>query len=441
MSGIIETKYGPVEGVARDGCTCYLGIPFAKAPIGELMFRHPLPPEPWKDVLKADHGSCNPIQEQGGFAIGNNSQDCLYLNVFAPEHRDGPLPVMVWTYGGSYSQGGAGAELPGTTQLQYDLTRFARETGCVVVSFNYRLNLYGFLNLHFLDESFEQNNGLYDQIMALRFVRDNIAAFGGDPENVTLFGQSAGGACILALMAMPEAEGLFHKAIVQSACIEHFFTEEESRAHTKAYLRLAGVKAARELLSLPPQKVMDTNRKYAAWLLRKGDIRCAFSPVIDGVTLREAPKETAKRSSIPLLIGNVSQEANLFLHAIPAAALPLAARFLRLKVPKGSGSYRQRLSDALTTHIYVRPQLEILNEYAGKASRYVYHYAFPGSTMGCFHTCELPVLFGMNSAIIGNADDPESERIGTEMRKLWGQFAKEGRVHWHPGEAGMAIVE
>ncbi|MCR5137518.1 MAG: carboxylesterase family protein [Oscillospiraceae bacterium] len=320
------------------------------------------------------------------------------------------------------------------------MTRFARESGCLVVSFNYRLNLYGFLNLHFLDESFDQNNGLYDQIMVLRFVRDNITAFGGDPENVTLFGQSAGGACILALMTMPEAEGLFHKSIVQSACIEHFFTEQESRAHTKAYLHLAGVKKAEELLLIPQEKVEKSNEKYSSWLLRRGDIRCAFSPVIDGVTLQKEPKQAVKRSSRPLLIGNASQEANLFLHNLPSVMLPFVAWFLRLEVPKASGSYRQRISDALTEHIYVRPQMEILKDYVGPASRYVYQYVFPESTMGCFHTCELPVLFGKNSAIIGNADDPESERIGTEMRKIWGRFAKDGQVYWKPGEAGLQIL-
>lgn len=142
MSGIIEISYGALEGIERNGCALYLGIPFAKAPVGDLAFRHPLPPEPWSGVLKADHGSCNPIQAPGGFYTGNNSMDCLYLNVFVPEEVPAPLPVMVWIYGGSYSQGGAGAEDRAGTRLQYDLSRFARETGCVVVTFNYRLNLY-----------------------------------------------------------------------------------------------------------------------------------------------------------------------------------------------------------------------------------------------------------------------------------------------------------
>lgn len=429
MSKTVQTTYGAVEGFAHNGCSAWLGIPFARPPVGELAFRHPLPPEPWSGILKADHGSCNPIQAPGGFYTGNNSMDCLYLNVFVPEGVAAPMPVMVWVYGGSYSQGGAGAEDRAGTRLQYDLSSFARETGCVVVTFNYRLNLYGFLNLHFLDSSFDKNNGLYDQIIALRFVKENIAAFGGDPENITLFGQSAGGACILALMTMPEAAGLFHKSIVQSACIEHFFTEEESEKHTLAYLRYAGVKTAAELCDLSEQRICDANTKYSAWLLRRGDIRCAFSPVIDGETLSATPKEAVKASEIPMLIGNTSREGNLFLSSIPAVALPFVAKYIHLDVQKGPGRYKQRACDALTEHIYVRPQLDILKEYKGSAWRYVYDHIPIGSSMGCFHASELPGLFGLNMLGIDGTED----ETGRRMRAIWARFAKEGDPGWDAG--------
>lgn len=118
-----------IRGFEKDGCCVYLGIPFAMAPVGEYAFRHPLPPEPWEGVLDATLGSSNPIQGKGGFYISNNSQDCLYLNVFVPEGVSAPRPVMVWIYGGAYSQGGAGAEEKDTRKLQYDLARFAKETG------------------------------------------------------------------------------------------------------------------------------------------------------------------------------------------------------------------------------------------------------------------------------------------------------------------------
>ncbi len=425
----VTTKYGDIRGLKKEGGNAYLGIPFAAPPVGELAFRHPVPPSPWKGVLEATGGSCNPIQAPGGFHTGNNSQDCLYLNVFAPERAPAPRPVMVWIYGGSYSQGGAGAEETGSARVQYDLSRFAVETGCVVVTFNYRLNLYGFLNLHFLDGGFDQNNGLYDQIAALRFVKENIAAFGGDPENITLFGQSAGGACILALMTMPEAEGLFHKSIVQSACIEHFFTEAESERHTRVYLRYAGVKTVAELRSLGEQRVCDANTKYSSWLLRRGDIRCAFSPVIDRETLRDEPKEAVKASGMPMLMGNTSQEGNLFLSRIPAAVLPFVAKLIRLDVKKGSGSYKRRACDALTEHIYIRPQLEILNEYSGSAWRYVYDHSVPGNPMGCFHASELPVLFGANMLGI----DGENDETGATMRMIWGEFARNSNPGWEAG--------
>lgn len=426
---IITTKYGSIRSFEKNGCSVCLGIPFAAPPVGELAFKHPVPPRPWEGILDATSGSCNPRQAEGGFYIGNNSLDCLYLNVFAPKGTSGPLPVMVWIYGGSYSQGGAGAKERGSADVHYDLSRFAAEINCVVVTFNYRLNLYGFLNLRFLDRGFDQNNGLYDQIAALRFVKENIAAFGGDPNNITVFGQSAGGACILALMTMRDAVGLFQKAIVQSACIEHFFTEQESRRNTQVYLKYAGVKNPQDLLVLPEEAVKRANTKYSSAILKRGDIRCAFSPVIDGTALTAAPKDTARSCAIPLLIGNTAEEGNLFIHPIPAVALPLAAKFIHLNVEKDGRSYRQRVSNALTNHIYVRPQEEMLAGYSGPVWRYEYRYVMPGSGMGCFHASELPVLFGLND-IFGKVDDPKSQEVGEDMRRIWSGFAHTGRAAW-----------
>ena len=356
--------------------------------------------------------------------------DCLYLNVFVPEEHDGPLPVMVWIFGGAWNQGGAGAMRKDSAELQYDMSLFARESGCAVVSINYRLNLYGFLNLHFLDARFDRNNGLYDQILALQWVHDNIAAFGGDPDNITLFGQSAGAASILALMEMEEAEGLFHKAIVQSACIEHFFHEEESRNHTREYMKFAGVSRPEKLAVMGEERVCNANERFAGRLMLKGDIRCAFSPIIDGVTLKEEPKTAVQRCKIPLLIGYVSQEANLFIRWLPKALLPLAPKVIGVKVERGSASYETRLSDTLTRHIYIRPQEEILAGYSGPAWSYEYRYAYPGSTMGCYHTCELPVMFGID--LLGRADDPQSVRMGQKMRRIWGDFARSGDPGWEP---------
>lgn len=426
---MVQTEYGAVEGVRREGCTVYMGIPFAQPPVGELAFRHPLPPRPWEGVLRADRGGSNPVQAPGAFRVKNNDRDCLYLNVFVPEHGEDPLPVMVWVYGGSYAQGGAGAKEPGSRSLVYDLCRFARDARAVVVSFNYRLNLFGFLNLHDFDARFDRNNGLYDQILALRFVKENIAAFGGDPDNITLFGQSAGASCILALMGMDEARGLFHKAIVQSAVIEHFFTLRESRANTRRYLRIARVSEPSALLSLSQERIMRANRVYAFLFLMGKDIRCAFSPVIDGVTLRDEPKKLAQASAIPLLIGTAAREGNLFVPKVPSLLLPVIERLIRIRSSGGSRSLRQHFSDALTEHIYVRPMEELLRGYRGKAWRYEYAHEVPGSRLGPCHASEISLLFDYRRTLDG-APIPEDDQTGAAMRRAWGAFAASGDPGW-----------
>lgn len=426
---MVQTEYGAVEGVKRDGCAVYMGIPFAKPPIGELAFKHPVRPEPWGGVLCADHGGKNPVQAEGAFRVKNNDLDCLCLNVFVPEHGEEALPVMVWIYGGAYAQGGAGAKEPGSQNLVYNLCRFAIDAHAVVVSFNYRMNLYGFLNLHDFDDRFDCNNGLYDQLLAIRFVKENIAAFGGNPENITLFGQSAGASCILALMGMDEAKGLFHKAIVQSAVIEHFFTEKESRAYTKRYLRIAGVSDPAALGSLSRGRIMWVNRVYAFLFLMGKDIRCAFSPVIDGVTLRDEPKKLAQVSTVPLLIGCTAQEGNLFVPKVPVLLLPVIEQLIHIKSSGRSMSLWQRFSDALTEHIFLRPMEELLSGYRGPAWRYQYAHEIAGSKLGSCHASEISVLFDYRRTLDG-APIPGDDQTGAVMRRAWGAFAASGDPGW-----------
>ena len=196
----VATEYGLVRGIVRDGCEEYLGIPYAQPPVGELAFKHPVPPEPWDGVKDAVKGSINPVQGKGRSTILFDGRDCLYMNIFVPQDIAPDAPVMVWFYGGSYANGGVGRFREDGDELSYDMALFAKETKTVCVNFNYRLNLEGFFNLHFLDKNFDQNNGLFDQIMALKFVRNNIHRFGGNADNVTVFGQSAGAACMLALL-------------------------------------------------------------------------------------------------------------------------------------------------------------------------------------------------------------------------------------------------
>jgi para-nitrobenzyl esterase len=208
---LVRMQDGPVEGVVRDGGRVFTGIPFAAPPVGPLRFRPPQPPKKWTQTLSATKPIANCIQFSGGPPRGVQSEDCLYLNVFAPEAapRGKPMPVMVWLFGGGLVGGGAQG---------FDGAKLA-QNGVIVVVPNYRLGVLGMMMDASLDEpgALSGNYAIRDQQAALRWVQRNIYAFGGDPKNVTLFGQSSGASTVLMNLVSPAAKGLFHKAIVESS--------------------------------------------------------------------------------------------------------------------------------------------------------------------------------------------------------------------------------
>ena len=441
-SRTVTTEYGLVKGIVRDGCEEYLGIPFAAPPVGDLAFKHPVPPESWDGVLKVVRGPISPVQGKGRSTITADGKDCLYLNVFVPQGLAPDAPVMVWFYGGSYANGGCGRISDDSDELFYDLALFARETKTVVVSFNYRLNLEGFLNLNFLNSKFDKSNGLYDQMAALKFVRNNIHRFGGDADNVTVFGQSAGAACIIALLGMPEAQTLFDKAIIQSPCVDSFWTEKQSERLTRKYLKYIGVKPD-ELAALKDidiESIHLANRELKKLVLREGNSNCAFSPVIDGEVIKARPADLAKTSKKPILIGTCSQEGDAFICNIPTIALPLAAYWFKFKFHAGKGC-RRKMSDNFTSTFYTNPSREIAREIKGPSWVYEYRYMTPDIEKrgaGCFHASELPVLFGKSSSY-ANVDDPVSARVGEKMREIWSGFAYNGEAPWPQFKNGEEI--
>lgn len=415
----IKTSYGPVSGIVKDGVLRYLGIPYAAPPVGELAFRHPRPPKPWTEVLEATKGGANCIQEKSRFSTGNNSEDCLYLNIFVPQGLGGKLPVMVWIHGGSFATGGIGRKSEDTEVLEYELGDFARETGTVVVSINYRLNLYGFLNLHFLSERFEVNCGLYDQLMAIRFVKDNIEAFGGDPGNITLFGQSAGGESVLSMLASPLSKGFFNKAIVQSPPVNHVRTEEESRIVSLRYMRLLGISPNRveKVLNVSHSKVARVNRLLLYSTILNGDLRCPFAPVVDGEFLMGKPAESLSKASMPLLIGTAAHEGDLFVSTIPLMGAPIVGDSLR------------RLSDKITKSDFSRPVSDIVKTYGGPVRQYLFDYITPEmrkSHLRCCHASDLPILLGRPLKGLCTKLDGETLVVRRRMRAIWKEFAYRG---------------
>ena len=235
----IAINSGLISGtISSNGAEAFLGIPYAKAPVGDLRWRAPQPVEPWQGVRDAsEYGNdCAQVPFPSDAApLGTEpAEDCLFMNVWRPAGAasDAGLPVLVWIHGGGFIIGAASQEL-------YHGHNLAKQGDVVVVSINYRLGVLGYANLASVlnDDRFSVNNGLQDQVAALKWVQENIADFGGDPDNVTIFGESAGGMSVGTLLGTPSAKDLFHKAIVQSGSADHVTSVASSKAIAEAFLQ------------------------------------------------------------------------------------------------------------------------------------------------------------------------------------------------------------
>lgn len=241
---IINTKSGKVKGYLRDGRIEYLGIPYAKPPVGKLRFKRAQKMEPWDGVF--DAGGYGPEAVQNDEGEDKGSEDCLTMNIQRPKEGE-KLPVFVYIHGGGYTTGAACVPL-------YNGKHFA-DDGLIFVSFQYRMSVLGFYDFTTYPgcEEFDSNCGLSDQIMAMQWIHDNIAAFGGDPENVTINGESAGGATVVNMLAMPAVKGLFQKAIAQSSLPNCVCTHETARENMNLYLEGMGMTEN----DIPKLKTMD----------------------------------------------------------------------------------------------------------------------------------------------------------------------------------------
>src|SRR5499427_10768326 len=296
---VVRTKAGDLRGARENGVAVFRGVPYAAPPVGDLRFAPPRPGQPWQGVRDARQDG--PIAPQGRSRLAHvmgdferpQSEDCLTLTIWTPAPDAAKRPVLVWLHGGAFSSG-AGS-LP-----WYSGERFAANGDMVVVSINYRLGALGFLYLPGVSDG---NLGLLDQVAALRFVRDNIAAFGGDPDNVTVVGQSAGASSIAMLMTMPAARGLFRRAILQSTPFGRMSRKlEDAHRIGGRLLEVLGLKAeeAEKLKSLPFAQLLTAQSEVARLEKKFADALAPFWPVIDG---RIYPGEVA-----PALKGGAGAE-------------------------------------------------------------------------------------------------------------------------------------
>jgi para-nitrobenzyl esterase len=462
-SALCKLPAGVLRGDASGAALAFRAIPYAQPPLDDLRFAPPAPPDPWTGERDATHFGAAPPQRSDplvaslgmleGCAIG---EDCLTLNVFTPDLSPVARPVMVWIPGGAFVGGTAGIPL-------YDGTRLAARGGVVVVTVSYRVGALGFAPLDAEPgEPAVANLGLEDQIAALRWVRANIAAFGGDPARVTVFGESAGAGSILALAGMPAAQGLFARAIVQSAAPRGVIPLEEARARTRAWIGELGLTGAprRALRELPVERLLDAQ---AAVIARTPPTNGFFyAPVVDGATLRVPPAHAFAEGfarEIPLLIGTTRDEMRLYWTGKPSAdAGAVAVLAPQLGLPEaeaaraatalvdGFRAARERRGEpAAACDVYLAVQTELslrhdairLAEARADDRRtwmYLFSWQSPArdGVMGACHALDLPFVFGNLDAPGMHAfagDGPDAQAVSEAMMDAWVAFAR-GESPW-----------
>ena len=306
---IVETKNGKVKGYERNGLVEYLGIPYAEPPTGPLRFKRSVPKTPWEGVLDAKEYGPVPVQFEKGEAIG--SEDCLTVNIKRPPEGD-KLPVFVWIYGGGYNTGSASDTL-------YHGDAFARD-GVVFASFQYRLNVLGFYDFTTYPgcEDFNSNCGLSDQILALQWIHENISAFGGDPDRITIAGESAGGASVVNMLAVPAVKGCFQQAISQSALPNCVMTHQMQRDNIDLFLKGMGwtEKDLPKLRTAEPYELLKGNEYMSQHYQDKNPGMFLPGPVQDDL-LPVRPIDAIRGGSaagVKLIIGSNMHEGTMFVH-------------------------------------------------------------------------------------------------------------------------------
>lgn len=465
MAGtVVVTASGRLQGSLEGDVQVFKGVPYAAPPVGEGRFRPPRQVEAWTGVRDATRfGAIAPqtpsaMEAMFGASSPAMAEDCLYLNVWTPAADDGRRPVLVWVHGGAFVTGS------GSTPW-YDGSSFARRGDCVVVTLNYRLGALGFT--HLADLGGERwassgNCGILDQVAALRWVRDNIAAFGGDPGCVTVFGESAGAMSVGTLLGTPEAEGLFRRAIPQSGAARNVHDRGEATEVANQLLDALGLSAGEveRLAELPVDALVAAQGKVLARTWDKG---LAFQPVVDGTALPRSPLEAMAAGSaagVDLLTGTNLDEMRLFATMDPtmadfddAALLErFGGTFGEEHGPGALEAYRKDRSHCgpgevwsavLSDLVFRVPAVRMADAHiaaAGTASTFVYLFTWAtpafGGALGSCHALEIPFVFnvldGPGVSLFTGAVDEEMRQLALSVHDAWTAFARTGDPA-HPG--------
>jgi len=457
------TANGPVEGIIQDSIEVYRGIPYAEPPVGENRWREPRPHKPWKENLRCVEFRSSCIQPkvselEGGGDVGKTSEDCLYLNIWTPVKREKKrLPVMVWIHGGAFMTGSGSVPI-------YSGDNLARK-GVVVVTINYRLGPFGFLVHPDLSREASDgtagNYGLKDQIEALKWVKRNIASFGGDPDRVTIFGESAGAISVGYLLLAPSAKGLFYGAIMQSGAptTQKYVMPSARGSLTQALVtgkelakRLgyeARKDAVREMRMKTPQEIMKAADMSLDFIFKNKGL--VFAPASDGHFLAGEPDKLVAEGrlhDVPVLLGTNRDEASLFTGDISPAeykdwisinfrnrATTIISRF----PGEGVGDLNAPANRFLAALWFTEPARFLARSISQKGGRaYLYYFRHVPKyglikEFGSFHGQEIEYVFGNLGKILSTDND---KALSRSIMDYWVNFAATGDpnsqklTHW-----------
>jgi para-nitrobenzyl esterase len=478
----VETKSGKIRGIADNGINVFKGIPYAESPEGEGRFLAPSKLQPWTGIRDAFEFGNRAMQDDNAFGLNPAlvklfagrtlppmSENCLVLNVWTPAVNDGrKRPVMFWCHGGAFISGSGDSPW-------YDGTNLCRKGDVVVVTINHRLGALGYLYLGEFGEEFAAsgNAGMLDIVAALQWVRDNIAAFGGDAGNVTIFGESGGGAKVSVLMAMPAAHGLFHKAIIQSGPAVEMASRDDAAETARQLLSELELSADKvsELRRIPAPRIAQAQAavlKKVSMMSFSNRRRVGFNPVIDGEHLPGgpfAPTAPAISANVPLMIGTNKDEMTLFFGFAPwLDGLDEAAMRKRVQMFVGdqpdriiehyrrarpNDSMRDLVLAIATDHAMRIPSLVLADRKVEQHAAPVFVYMFTWETpvldgrLKSPHALEIPFVFDTVRTSGLTGDSPTRFALADKMSRAWLAYARtgnpnhEGIPNWPPYSTGQ----
>jgi para-nitrobenzyl esterase len=452
MDAVVKTCQGAVRGRVTDGVAAFRGIPYAAPPFGPNRLGPPARPHPWTGIRDAH--VLGPTAPQGPYRQPLDQllpnpvipgEDCLNLNVWTPEPGPAGLPVMVWIHGGAFANGSGAVPT-------YDGSRFARD-GVMCVTLNYRLGAEGFAHL----AGAPPNRGLLDQVAALEWVRDNAAAFGGDPDRVTIFGESAGAMSVACLLAMPGARGLFRRAIAQSGAGHHASSPATAGRVAAMLAARLGVAASREAVAaLPVAMVLEAQMAVSAEArldrdpARWGEVALStlpWAPVVDGEILARPPFEAVAAGAgagVDLMVGTNADEQRLFLvpndlvDLVTDAQLAAAAAGYGLDA-SGLAVYRasrpgatpgEVLAAVVTDWMFRIPAVRLAEAHGGHVYEFGWRSPRFRGRLGACHYLDVGFVFDRlapERALVGT-EPPQG--LATAMHRTWATFARTGDPGW-----------